>query len=787
MRLPSSVLRFAAAFACFAVLACFSRVARAETFEAPIGGKPVTLGEGRVACVATAGGWRVEPGGRSVRPPTTAAAVGVSGDLRVAPSATDCARATASVRLVATAPWPTFDASAIVLAVDEGRLEARGRGLQGVLLTWPLDTGRASEACHDLKAEAGVETCTWGVPKTLPGDPGASPLRWLPAGAQLGPDTEIYDAEGKLAAPEGFAITPSRVEVTEILPSDASLDVSSGVGRAPLTHPETIAAVDCGTSRCSADSGQLVMQAPPATVSTVDVKFRFVPHVFYARKNPPDPQPVLRVSILRCPMTVVSGLALRGVDTARAVVRVEGGCMRDVTALRFLVGGRQADVMQTENAKDAAYAVINLGAIDAPTVSITAVRGEGEGTVVAVARTETRSAPVIRTVLEIPGFAPIDFIPNNRPAIVRFPQVKGAELALLSIDDVYDAKQEGAETTVQGDINAVGLVALSFGYRVPSLPAPLDKINLGVLQDTLQRSVKEANVPAPFGLSASTSTPLVEVVCSESAEKDVRAVPGVTLHLPYRAREGCRVIIHRERLSPEYGTQRVSLEIDVNKLDGSTRPEGHVTQPLTLRAGPEPRIAWIKGIAAPYDRVIIRLSPVADEAHYLGAADIVSGAPAVQWSILFGTGHVRLYATTAIPTGLYRFGNSEGSGILSLSLAVVARLTWLDTDGHEGLLGLETGIMAFGFTNSSGQALTEVGAIAGVGLSIPIAGAGAPTQASINLHAWFEQRLTNPTTPANEMGTTPGGAPITIPQSPASARAIIVGPSISFGNIGSTF
>ena len=187
----------------------------------------------------------------------------------------------------------------------------------------------------------------------------------------------------------------------------------------------------------------------------------------------------------------------------------------------------------------------------------------------------------------------------------------------------------------------------------------------------------------------------------------------------------------------------------------------------------------IKGVAAPYDRVVVHLSHVADEAHYLGASDIITGAPAVQWTILFGTGHVRLYATTAIPTGLYRFGNATGSGVLSLSVAVITRLTWLDNDGHEGLLGLEGGIMAFGFTNGQAQALTEVGVVAGVGLSIPLAGAGSPTQASINLHAWVEQRISQPTTAV---------ATIAVPNPPnPSARAVIVGPSISFGNIGTTF
>jgi hypothetical protein len=770
-----------AAFLFFACSGLFARSARADTLEAPVGGKPFVLGGGRVACMPGTGAWRVDPSGRALRPPTSDTAIGAVVELKVAANFGECAKTPTIVRLVATAPWPTFDASSITLALDEGRLEAKGRGLRGALVTWPVEPSRASDTCRAVKNEGPVETCTWAVPKTSSADPATSTLRWQPAGSQIAPDAVFYDAEGRLAVPEMFTITPARVEVIDLLPSDASIDVSSGTGRTPLTHEEAVVGVDCANARCSLDSGELVMQAPPAAVVSVDVKFRLTAHVFFVRKNPPETQPVLRVSILRCPMGIVSGAALRGVDTARVVVRVEGGCMKDVTSLRFFVGGRQAEVLQTETAKDAAYAVVTVGSLEASAISITAVRGEGDSTVVAVARTETRPAPIVRTVLQIPGYPPLDFIPNNRPAVVNVPTVSGAALTLLPIDDVYAATTGGGLMTAQGDINAVGLVALVFGYRVPTLPAPLDQVNLGVLEDTLRRPVKEANVPAPFGLSASAmpDAALAEVVCSGSDKAVEHAVPGVTLRMSFRDREGCRVIIHRERLSPEYGTQKLTVEILVNKLDGTSRPDSHVTQTLILTAGPEPRIAWVKGVVDPYDRVIIRLSHVADEAHYLGANDLINGAPAVQWNILFGTGHVRLYATTAIPTGLYRFGNSSGSGILSLSLAVISRLTWLDSDGHEGLLGLEAGIMAFGFTNSSAQSLTEVGIVAGVGLSIPLAGAGSPTQASINLHAWFEQRISEPTTPA---ATATMVNPI-----PASARAVIIGPSISFGNVGTTF
>ena len=764
-----------------ATLACLARVARADTLEAPVGGKPIPLGASLVACSAGAGGWKTEPGSHAVRPPTADTAIGVSVELPVALTAADCARAPLTVKLVATGPWPAFDSSSFVLYLDEGRLEGRGRGLRGVLVTWPTDTERASDTCRDLNTGGGAQTCAWGVPKKLSADPSASQLRWLPAGAQVAPDAALFDVDGRLTTPESFGSTPNRVEITDLLPADASVDVSSGAGRAQISHAEAVAGVECGTATCRLDSGSLVVQAPPASVISIDVKFKLLPRVVDSRKKPPDPTPTIHVSILRCPMSVVSGAALRGVETARTVVRLEGACMSDVASLRFLVGGRQADVTQIQSAKDAAFAVLNLGSIDAPSISITAVHGEGD-TVVAVARIETRAPPVVRTVLSIPGFPPVDFIPNNRPAVVRHPRVPGVQLALLPIDDVYDATTEVRdgveESTVKGDLNAIGSVALQFGYRVPTLPPPLDKVNLAILSDPLHRAVKEANIPAPFGTSALGVDPLVEVVCIDVDGKVRRIAPGIPMHLSFSTREGCRVVLHRERLSPEYGTQKLNREIEVDKLDGSARPEGHINQVVVLRAGPEPRIAWIKGVVVPYDRVLVRLSHVADEAHYLNALDIPSGAPMVQWSIVLGTGRARVYATTAIPTGLYRFGTADTSGALTLSLGVITRLTWLDTDGHEGLLGLEAGLMAFGLTGDvsssappgqTPQTLTQVGAVVGVGLSIPIAGAGTPTQASINLHCWGEQRIT-------------GSGP-----EAASTRAIIFGPSISLGNVGTTF
>ena len=182
------------------------------------------------------------------------------------------------------------------------------------------------------------------------------------------------------------------------------------------------------------------------------------------------------------------------------MVKIEGACMQDAAALGFVAGTQRVDVAQVVTAPDAAYVVLELGMVRASELAIEAVRGEGEGKVVAMTRSETRAAPVVKATLEIPGFPPIDFIPNNRRAIVHGPHLTGAELALISVPDVYDATvDQGGMTFIRGDMNAAGLVALQFGYRIPTLPHPLDTENLAVLTDALQRGVKKRTSPRLSG------------------------------------------------------------------------------------------------------------------------------------------------------------------------------------------------------------------------------------------------------------------------------------------------
>ena len=111
------------------------------------------------------------------------------------------------------------------------------------------------------------------------------------------------------------------------------------------------------------------------------------------------------------------------------------------------------------------------------------------------------------------------------------------------------------------------------------------------------------------------------------------------------------------------------------------------------------------------------------------------------------------------------------SGILTLNLGVVMRATWLDGDGHEGVLGLEAGMMAEGLANdvdTTGHSLTQVATVTGLGISVPIANRSLATETSINLHAWFEYEISRAFS-FNELG---------------SPFGFVFGPSISIGNIG---
>jgi len=753
-----------------------SASAKAELIQVPVGTRPVPLGEGRVACETDVGDWHIDLHGRTARPPTDEAAVGKAVELKVAPNAAACPDSDAHVTLLTVDRYPVIDLATVVFSPDEGRVDAEGARLSGVAIAWKSGERSGFDTCRDPYTQQGVEHCSWGVAKEASADLMTTTFQWVPRGGRADPNSVWFDATGRRVQADSFALLPARVVLTRLIPTDAAVDLATGQGEIPLVHPEAVGSADCGQLSCEMVGGKLVVRGASSLVNSIDVKLRLVPHVFMMRKEQFDTQVSVKLQVMHCPMTFASGMPIRNNDDAKVILKLDGRCASDVGKLRFVMRDTPLKVLQILGERDATYVLLAIGRVGGDTLSISAFRGETEGIAVAVAWAQLRSAPQVRASLALPDQPNLSFIPNNRAATVHVsPAGEHQYFALLPIEGVYTVQeQHAAPALIRAELHAAGLTVLRFGLRADRLPAGLDHVDLAVVEDPLQRGTGEANVAASIE-GTSDSPALVEFFCGGGSVPLQKIEVGVTAYLSYDLRDTCRVIFHRERLNKESGTQKLNFEVDVLKPDGSARGEAHIGEVVTMRAGSEPRYAWVKGITDPFDRVRIRISHAADEDHYIGASELKTGSPAAQWSAVLGAGRLRLYGTSTIPTGLYRFGtgtdSSGTSGVLSLNFGVISRLALLDKEGKEFPLAFETGVLVFGIANSfspTGEQLRQVGVVAGVGFAVPIANRSQVSQASINVHAWFE---------ANVMRDV----------EPNTRFAFIFGPSISIGNVGTSF
>ena len=493
------------------LLVLFSTSARAETWQAPIGGKAIPLAEGRVVC-SGAGDWAVEQDGHAVRPPASDAAIGQSVDVKVAPAAAACAAEASTLTLVATGRWPAIDEGETTLFVDDGRIELRGRGLRGAIVRWVLADRSGQDRCVSPQTDATGERCAVAVGRGLPADPTVVDLGWLPAGARASADVVTWDAAGRRASPEEMLLRAGRIVTSSLVPPGVSIDLAGGTAsRIPLVHPEAVVGVDCGAASCAVSGNVIVVGGLASVSSGLPVRLRLAPRVVLQRGDAFDAAPILQVPVLPCPMSIASGDALRDVDATRAVVRVDSRCAGEARTLRWFSAGRALDVLAAVDKDGATYVLLGVGRVEGDELVVTASRGE-DASIVGQARARARSLPPPQASLALDGGQAIEFLPTNRPATVQWGAVQeGGELVLLPLEGVYSVSERNGATLVQARRGAGGFVALRFGWRVPSLPGPLSTAHLAVVVDPVERPMHAANVPVPLGASALGPTPLVEL------------------------------------------------------------------------------------------------------------------------------------------------------------------------------------------------------------------------------------------------------------------------------------
>lgn len=664
--------------------------------------------------------------------------------------------------LAAPAPpvWPEVELGSVQFQADAGRVDLKGRALKGSRLRWRVGSRSGEDSCRDPSSlPNGMEACAFALPRDLPADPSALSFSLLPAApAEIAP-----------ALAEERRFGPARILLSSVLPPAASVDLQLEPARVPLLHAEAVGSVDCEDAVCDLEDGALrVTRARTASDSlAVDVRLR--PHVYLERNGQLSTTSTLLVPLQHCPVTVVSPPPFRGLPWQRAVVRLGGRCAEG-GSLRVSASTGEASVERQEKTPEGLYLLVRLASVSEDQVSFSVYR---EGTLVGVAQASTRAMPSLVARLELPGLGTIQSVPTNRPARVRLPMLReGGRLEPLAVEGVYGvrATQDGG-FEVRGVDGAAGNVSLRLGVRDPSLPASLREGVLAEVSEPVSRPLEAANVPVP--LSETGERALVELRCGDGEGHSVQREPGVTSYVPFRARDTCQLILHQERLREEDGSQALHLTVSVSNADGGSRPEASVDQQLVLRPGHETRSLFLTGVEAPFDRVVVRLSLNEDPRYWAVLPEERIAAPQVEWPVVFGTDRVRLYATTAFPTGLFRVAEPQHSGILTLNAGALMRLVLLSREGAENPLCLETGVMWLGVAGDTEPEVSsrgQVAAVMGLGLSIPIANASRQTQTSINLHAWVEYEVSRQ-----------------VLNQPGRAWAFVFGPSLSVGDVGINF
>ncbi len=744
--------------------------------QVPEGGRAVPVVDTGVVCGAVPEGFALEADGRSIRPPTGESTIGRSVAVRVAPNKDACASSQDTRLLVVTGRWPEIDPASVVFFPDEGRVEARGQRMHGAVLSWQNAARSGQETCLEPTVVGKQQACVWPVAQ---GAAAETTLRWGPAGLRPAVRSMIFDLQGSRAEPSSFTLRPARFVLSRVVSPSATVDISLGPGRVALLHAGSAASVDCGLARCDLEDGALLVRSVPTLAGAVSVRMRLAPRFVMAKGDSTETTITLSIPLVHCQLTLVSGDPIREAEDASVILRLDPRCKE--SRPRWLVDGEVAEALRYERSNDVSFVQVRTGRLFRDRVVITATRGEADGTIIGQLSARTAPPPRPRVSLDLPRHGKIEFIPSNRAAVLLVAELDGkAHLAPMAVEGAYTIEKNNGQTLIRGDENAGGFVSLRFAYRVDGLPDKFAGVNLAVISERVQRQVREASTPAPFSTTADGADPLVELQCLAADGKPKRLMPGRPNVLNRDEIGTCRIIVHRERLRPEDGTQEIVLDVDVTRAEGGRRGEASLSERMVLRPGGEPRAIPLRGGLDEFDQIQIRVSHVVDESRYVLAVTGKTALPAVQWSVRVQGGRMRLYATAAIPAGLYRLNNPTGQ--LTLNFGVLSRLVWLDNAGKESLLGAEMGLMGMGLIQRPGslEYPATLGAIVGMGIRVPLGGGAA-----VGVHLWGAYEFRDPLDykldakgrAVDCMGGTEGCRK-------ASRFALIFGPSISIGNVG---
>jgi hypothetical protein len=300
-----------------------------------------------------------------------------------------------------------------------------------------------------------------------------------------------------------------------------------------------------------------------------------------------------------------------------------------------------------------------------------------------------------------------------------------------------------------------GNVPLRFAYRPREIlsfigSAEGEVPSLATFDTESVYAVRSVNIPLSLLAGAAPESGFFEVICgSPGHERKIEI--GKLARIPYEERESCRIVFHRQRIPPSAGLQSLRVQAgDFNQIISLSHGSGSLT------------VAIPTGERKEYERLTVAISHDMFGGHYVEQSRQSLGEEA-RYRILLSDSWWRIGATTALPTGMFRFGAASVEGAIPLSAGALGRMTYIQKDGRDFPLGVEVGL--FG-TNLSGQ--PDFSIVGGLGLSIPVLNPDTSLQASFNIHAWLEYAPTR----------------LSRDESPF---AFLFGPSFTIGRLSTTF
>jgi hypothetical protein len=608
----------------------------------------------------------------------------------------------------------------------------------------------------------------------------------------------LYADGGRRVQPGELSVPVTNVVVDAPLVQVGTVQLLKEQSRLPLRLPQVVATVFCPDAMCALDDGAIdVSQADPAvTQLTIDVRLRdgvslAGPH------GAPTSDAEITVPVARCDLRPLGALGLlAGADGERLFLSLGADCpATDLTGYRLstspptdisLIGlhGNGPAANQDTPGAGAAGALLEARVdsvpMGIPALTVRLERVVPDHAVVGVAQVNITQAYVPESVsLSLDGLGPVSFIPTNRDAHVSmtFPTPAAAAALELQPEDGVYTVDHGADgsTTVRGVVASAGQVPLVLGYVSPDVTQAMGSREvLAVVETHVQLAVAEVHVPSPL-IDNGHGKALVGVTCKGQDGRDASAPAGEALSVDWTDRDSCRLLIDRSAVPLEDGAQRIHIRAEVDHPDGSALsgtaideivqvdPASQGVESISLPAGSE---------ASEFDRLSVSVSDDYAGGFYLLPGSEMIG-PSVDYAVVFGRDRFRLLATTSIPTALYRLSTGGYRGAVSFSAGAIMRLAPLSSEGDEFWTVGEFGILATGLT----AAQTNLSFVTGVALAIPLVNKNKSNQFSLNFHAWLEY---SPTATGSYMGS--NGQ--TIHEHPF---AFIIGPSISFGDVGTNF